>query len=348
MGEDRLRGWKLLLAAAMAFGVPAAAGAESAGHKAATHKPITVHLVGDMMFDNEVADNIGKYGIDFPFAKMPMLGKADLTFGNLETSVSTRGAAADKQYTFRSAPSTLRSLLNAGFDGVSLANNHTLDYGTVALMDTIRHLDRYKLGHTGAGANENEAYKPFVRTVNGKKVAIVGISRVLPETSWYAGPDKPGIAQGYSTEPMMSRIREAAKSSDYTIVFIHWNKERVDYPEPYARKYAKMFIDAGADAVIGAHSHCLQGIEWYKDKPIYYSLGNFVFTSKAEKSRMTIMAALTFEGGRVTTRVVPAKIENTRPRLADADYGRKTIAKLNGISFNAFVKPDGTVVRTRT
>lgn len=308
---------------------------------------ITINLVGDMLFGNEVDALIRKHGIDYPFKRTASaLREADITFGNLETPVSSRGTPAeDKQFTFRSRPETLQSLVNAGFDGVSLANNHTLDYGTDALLDTLIHLDAYKLGRTGAGKNSGEAFKPFVKEVQGKKVAILGISRVLPDLSWYATEDRPGLAHGYSWEPMMTHIRKTVKNNDYTIVFMHWSKERTDYPEDYARTYARKFIEAGADAVVGAHSHSLHGIEWHKGKPIFYSLGNFVFTSKAVKSQTSMIVQLVFEADDVRAKVIPAKIVNTQPRLMDDKYNKTTYALLNKISYNAAVKPDGTVVR---
>lgn len=306
--------------------------------------PITLNLVGDILLDDPIDTYIRKYGIDYPFKRTAdTLADADITFGNLETSVSERGKPADKQFTFRSRPETLQSLVNAGFDGVSLANNHSLDYGFQALEDTIANLRRYKLGYTGAGRNNDEAFAPFMKEVRGKKVAIIGISRVLPEGSWYSGKNKPGIAHGYSMEPMMSYIKQAVAQSDYAIVFIHWNKEREDYPEDYARQYAKAFIDAGADAVVGAHSHVLQGIEWYRGKPVFYSLGNFVFTSRTVKSSDSMILTLSLSESAVEAKVIPAKIVSTQPRLMDDKYNQAAYAKLNKISYNAKVLEDGTV-----
>ncbi|THF74053.1 CapA family protein [Cohnella fermenti] len=310
----------------------------------APEPPITVNLVGDILLADSIDSYIRKYGVDFPFKRTAdVLADADITFGNLETSVSTRGKPANKQFTFRSRPESLEGLVNAGFDGVGLANNHSLDYGFEALDDTIANVRRYGLGLTGAGQNNDEAFAPYVQEVRGKKVAIVGISRVLPEASWYSGKNKPGIAHGYSLEPMMTYVKQAVEQADYTIVFIHWNKEREDYPEEYAREYARAFIDAGADAVIGAHSHCLQGIEWYKGKPVFYSLGNFVFTSKTEKSSDTMIVKLSLSDAGVAAAVTPAKIVSTQPRLMDDEYNRNTYAKLNKLSFNAEVQGDGTV-----
>jgi poly-gamma-glutamate capsule biosynthesis protein CapA/YwtB (metallophosphatase superfamily) len=309
-------------------------------------KPIEISFAGDILLDGKVAANIDKYGIDYPFEQVrDILSGSDISFANLETPISTRGQKATKTYTFRSAPKTLESIVNSGIDGVSIANNHTLDYGVDALKDTVQNLDKYKIGRTGAGSNIDEAFTAYSKKVNGKKVAIVGISRVLSGPSWYAGDKKAGIASGYNFDLMMRYVKNVVKYSDITIVYIHWNNEYQDYPEDYARMYAKAFIDAGVDAVMGSHSHCLQGIETYKGKPIFYSLGNFVFTptQRSNKATDSMIATLTFDGDKVSSKVTPVKLVNTRPTLREAAYNETTYSKLNKISFNVKVNDDGTI-----
>ncbi|MCM3630830.1 CapA family protein [Paenibacillus glycanilyticus] len=309
-------------------------------------KPIEISFGGDILLDGKVAANIEKYGVNYPFEKVrDILSGSDISFANLETPISTRGQKANKTYTFRSAPQTLQSIINSGIDGVSIANNHTLDYGVNALADTLAYLDEYKLGRTGAGRDIDEAFTAYSKKVNGKKVAIVGISRVLSGPSWYAGDGKAGIASGYDFDTMMRYVKNAVKYSDLTIIYIHWNNEYQDYPEDYARTYAKAFIDAGVDAVIGSHSHCLQGIETYKGKPIFYSLGNFVFTptQRSNKAYDSMIATLTFDGDKVSSKITPVRLENTRPILRNAAYNETTYSKLNKISFNVRINEDGSV-----
>lgn len=311
-------------------------------------KPITVAFTGDILLDRSVGENIKKYGVDYPFREVSdTLKEADITAGNLETSVSTRGTAADKQFTFRSKPETLQGLVNSGYDMVSLANNHTLDYGQDALFDTIDNLKKYGIGYSGAGSNEKEAFTAYYKEVNGKTIGIIGISRVLPTADWFARGDSPGLAHGYQTEPMLSYIKETVSKSDYTIVMIHWNKERTDYPEEYARVMARTFVDAGVDAIIGSHSHSLQGIEFVNDVPVYYSLGNFVFTdSSSPKGHETMIVYVTFNDSDITTKVLPAKIVNGQPKLMGEEYNSNIWNKLSTLSFNAKVQKDGTVKNT--
>lgn len=237
--------------------------------------------------------------------------KADLAFANLETPVSVRGKPAEKTFAFRSKPETLGGLIFAGIDGVSLANNHILDYGQDAMLDTLVHLDKYKIGHTGAGSNIGQAFKPYVKTVKGKRIAVLGASRVLSGPSWHAGKDTPGAASAYTAEPLLSAIKKSAKDNDYTVVYLHWNEEFKDYPEKYARTLAKQMIDSGADIILGAHSHCLMGIEYYKHKPIYYSLGNFVFnksTRGGEKTVHSMLADFTITKSGIASKITPVKI----------------------------------------
>ncbi|WP_236333567.1 CapA family protein [Paenibacillus auburnensis] len=308
---------------------------------------ITLTFAGDILLDGFVGEQIARYGVNFPFAKVaPALQKADIAFANLETPVSVRGKAAEKTFAFRSKPTALGGLKYAGIDGVSLANNHILDYGQVAMLDTLTHLDRYKIGHTGAGSNIEQAYKPYVKTVKGKRVAILGASRVLSGPSWYAGKTSPGAASAYTAEPLLGAIRKSAKENDYTIVYLHWNEEFKDYPEPYARTLAKQMIDSGADIILGAHSHCLMGIEYYKHKPIYYSLGNFVFnrsTRGGEKTLLSMLADFTISKSGISSRIRPVKIIGGQPNFMGEAYNKETIRRMNQLSFNAKIAADGAV-----
>ncbi len=308
---------------------------------------ITLTFAGDILLDGFVGEQITRYGVNFPFAKVaPALQKADIAFANLETPVSVRGKAVEKTFTFRSKPAALGGLKFAGIDGVSLANNHILDYGQLAMLDTLTHLDRYKIGHTGAGSNIDQAFKPYVKTVKGKRVAILGASRVLSGPSWYAGKTSPGAASAYTAEPLLGAIRKSAKDNDYTIVYLHWNEEFKDYPEPYARTLAKQMIDSGADIILGAHSHCLMGIEYYKHKPIYYSLGNFVFnrsTRGGEKTLLSMLADFTISKSGISSRIRPVKIIGGQPNFMGAAYNKETIRLMNQLSFNAKIAADGAV-----
>lgn len=321
--------------------------ASSASATSPSSDSINLAFAGDILLDGFVGDQIAKYGVNFPFVKVaPTLQKADIAFANLETPVSIRGKAAEKTFAFRSKPATLGGLTYAGIDGVSLANNHILDFGKDAMLDTLVHLDRNKIGYTGAGKDVDEAFKPYTKTVKGKKIAILGVSRVLPSPSWYAGINKPGAASAYTSQPLLGAIQKMSKENDYTIVYIHWNEEFKDYPEKYARTLAKQMIDSGADIILGAHSHCLMGIEYYKNKPIYYSLGNFVFnrsTRGGEKTLNSMLVNFEINDSKVTSKITPVKIIGGQPNFMDDSYNKKTIEWMNTISYNAVIDANGRV-----
>lgn len=327
--------------------VPAVGVSGSGQAAAAPQEEIRLAFAGDILLDGFVGGQIAKYGVNFPFQKVaPVMQKADLAFANLETPVSVRGEAAGKTFVFRSKPAALAGLTYAGIDGVTLANNHILDYGRTAMLDTLTHLDRNKIGHTGAGANIEEAFKPYTKTVKGKRIAILGASRVLSDPSWYAGKNSPGAASAYKDEPLLSAIKKSAKENDYTIVYMHWNQEFKDYPEAYARKLARQMIDSGADIILGAHSHCLMGIEYYKHKPIYYSLGNFVFnrsTRGGDKTLHSMLVNFTIGQSGVTSSITPVKIIGGQPNFMGDAYNKETIRRLNQLSYNAKIAPGGAV-----
>lgn len=314
---------------------------------APAQEDITLAFAGDILLDGFVGGQIARYGVNFPFAKVaPVLKEADLAFANLETPVSVRGKAAEKTFAFRSKPETLRGLSYAGIDGVSVANNHILDYGQNAMLDTLVHLDRNKIGHTGAGKNIDEAFKPYVKTVKGKRVAVLGASRVLSGPTWYAGKSSPGAASAYKAEPLLGAIKKSAQDNDYTVVYIHWNEEFKDYPEEYARTLAKQMIDSGADIILGSHSHCLMGIEYYKHKPIYYSLGNFVFnrsTRGGEKTLHSMLVNFVISESSISGRITPVKIIGGQPNFMGEAYNQQTIKRMNQLSFNAGIAADGSV-----
>jgi len=205
---------------------------------------------------------------------------ADVAMVNLETSVSTRGTPQDKTYTFRTAPEDLAYLKeHLGVDVVSLANNHSLDYGVDAFLDTLDHLDEWGIGRVGGGRNIEEAAKPYIAEVQGKTIAIFGASQVAPSHAWYALENRPGQLMAYDTKIIDEAITKAKALYDYVIVFIHWGDERVFEPERLQVQAAHNMIQAGADAIIGSHPHVIQTFEIYQGKPIVYSLGNFLFNN---------------------------------------------------------------------
>ncbi len=201
---------------------------------------------------------------------------ADYRIGNLEVPVATGGQAhASKIATFRAEPHTL-SVLRGRFDAVSLANNHSGDYGHAAFLETMQHLDNAGIAYFGGGRNLAEAHKPLWIEKHGLKIAVLGYNEFKPR-AFEAGADWPGVAWS-EDDHVVADIRAArAAGADLVIPFMHWGWEKETQPTERQKTFARKLIDAGATLVIGGHPHVTQGAEMYRGKPIIYSLGNFVF-----------------------------------------------------------------------
>jgi poly-gamma-glutamate synthesis protein (capsule biosynthesis protein) len=235
---------------------------------------VTLSFVGDISLDGAPGQAIAS-GAD-PFAGFAAeLASADAAFGNLECAVASGGTAFDKIYTFRAHPRVLPTLARH-FAAVSLANNHSGDFGKPALLETLSGLASAGVGAFGAGPNLSAAHRPFVIERRGIRIAVLGYDEYHPR-AFEAGVDTPGVAWS-EDEHVITDIRLArARGADLVIPFMHWGWENERSPCPRQRELARAMIDAGADAVVGAHPHVTQGAESYKGKPIVYSLGNFVF-----------------------------------------------------------------------
>lgn len=268
---------------------------------------------------------------------------ADIMMLNNEFAYSTRGTkTANKSYTFRADPSRVEILKEMGVDIVSLANNHALDYGQDALVDTFTTLEDAAIDYVGAGMNMERAKAPVYYTVKGKKIAYVAASRVIFATNWYATDTRPGMVGTYDPALILETIKEAKANSDYVIVYVHWGVERTNYPEKYQRTLATKYIDAGADAVIGCHPHVMQGIEFYKGKPIAYSLSNFWF------SRATVESALfklyIDEEGQLKSQLLPVMAKNNYTYLiTDKEEKEKYFDFIKEISFDIEIDKDGFI-----
>jgi len=240
-----------------------------------TAGPLSLVVVGDIMLEDGPMDAMRK-GQD-PFAGFARLfAGADIRIGNLECVIATTGSPEeDKPNVFRVHPRAL-PYLKRHFDAVGLANNHSGDFGPQAFTQMLGLLKQSNIGVYGGGMNLSEAHTPWIIERKGVRVAILGYDEFQP-CSFEADTDRPGVA--WSEDSQVLRDIRAARSvhkADVVIPVMHWGWE-----EPIAndrqRQLARLMIDAGADAVIGGHPHQLQDTERYKGKPIFYSLGNFVF-----------------------------------------------------------------------
>lgn len=238
-------------------------------------EPVRVMFVGDIMLDNGPGHMITN-GRD-PFADVARtLREADLVIGNLECAITRKGQAEVKTYTFKGPRSAL-PVLHKYFSAVSLANNHSGDWGKAGFTDELTLLEEAGLPFFGGGRNERAARQPLVLTSQNKRIAFLGYND-FPPRRFAAGQDSPGIAW-LKERDVVADIRDARArhGADFVLLFLHWGEELEETPLPEQEALARRLIDAGADAVVGGHPHVTQTVEWYRGRPIIYSLGNFVF-----------------------------------------------------------------------
>lgn len=276
-------------------------------------KKITVVFCGDVMLDWGVKEVFEEKGPSYPLARIRgFLSKFDYRFCNLECPISDSGQPdPEKKYVFQAAARSADILSYGGFNGVSLANNHSMDFGREGLMNTMIELSARGIQYTGAGMDAGEAHMPVLAEIRGIRLAILGYTNIGTNTS-YAGAGVPGIAR--AAEDLMRRdIQFCKRFSDFVIVTLHWGEEYTDYPTQDQVDLAHAVIEAGADAVVGHHAHIYQGVEIYRGKPVFYSLGNFLFGSTNENIRDNILVSLGFRKDRIDSFEIYAVNGNTDP-----------------------------------
>ncbi len=275
------------------------------------------------------------------------VSSSDYAVLNLETAVTTKTIPyPDKQYNFKADVSLLTKIKESGFDLVSLANNHTMDYGRAGLFDTFANIKASKLVYIGAGRNEAESYAAKTVKVKGKTIKIIAFSNVLPTPDWYATSNKSGISNGYNQSKVVAAIKKAHIGADYVFVYIHWGTEKVNRPDADEKAYARKMIDAGADAIIGSHPHVLQGFEYYKGRPIAYSLGNFLFPEYVKGSTaQTGILHITCQDKKVTMRFSSYVINNNQILPLSKVERQKMFSYLQSISYRVSVKELGISAR---
>ncbi len=233
--------------------------------------------------------------------------KADVAFANLEVPLSRNGRPAPEKILLRGTPEMVEALNEAGFDALSVANNHMLDYGEEAFFDTFSLLDEHAISYAGAGKNLAAARRPVVLERGGLKIGVLVFSSLIPR-GFAAGQDTPGLnplraltsyrpiqnAAEYPGAPLrvltwadpddlqrMKRdIRALKKKVDLVLVNHHWGTSMMHEIREYQQEVAYAAVDSGADIVLGGHPHVVQGVEFYKGKPIVYSMGNLIFDFK--------------------------------------------------------------------
>lgn len=294
-------------------------------------------VVGDLMLARAVDARIAREGVGAPFrAVRRILDRADLLVGNLESVVTTRGTRQAKMYTFRAPARGAASLRRAGFDLVSLANNHALDFGREGLADTMRNLRRVGVRSMGAGTDAARARAPVIIRRDGLRIAFLARadarmdSNEWPRLRWEATERRSGLAYGRPSE-LRADVRAARRVADVVVVMLHSGREYATSPTPAQRRIVEAAIRGGAALVVSSHPHVLQRGRRTGSAMIAWSLGNFVFDGFATIPGARDSAILDVTLGRqgvTSARWHPVIIRGGFPRPASGADRRRILARL--------------------
>lgn len=323
--------------------------------EAASPEQVTISFAGDVTLAegtsvlSQVRSRDNNMQNCFEEKLLNLMQSSDIFMVNNEFPYSTGGSPrVGKTYTFRANPDDAPQIKSIGADLVSLANNHSYDYGPDALIDTLATLRYHKLPFVGAGENIEEASKPAYFIVNGKTIAFISATQI----EGYSNPDtkeatetSPGVLRCLDTTRIKTIITEAKKKSDFVICFIHWGQECTDVITDWQRRGATDMVEAGADLIIGGHSHCLQGIDYIEGVPVCYSLGNYLFNSKTLDTCL-ITATLDTSSDKVSLsslQFVPCIQSGWTTSVADASNAARILQYEQSISFHAKLDNQGFI-----
>lgn len=273
------------------------------------------------------------------------MNKTDLMIINNEFCFSDRGTPlANKKYTFRANPKNVSIYNEIGVDMVTLANNHVYDFGKDAFLDTLTTLNKAKMPYIGAGKNDTEAEKAYYFVINGYKVAFLNASRaekyiLTPE----ATKNSPGVFRAYNPKPLANRIKEEKKNSDYVVALLHWGKEDSHELEDVIKKDGRLYIDSGADLVVGSHAHVLEGMEYYKGKLIAYNLGDFLFSHVTDYTG--ILTLNLSNTGDMTYKFIPAYENNFKTTMLSGKDATKVYNLMTNWSVNVKIDNKGNIIK---
>ena len=300
-------------------------------------REVVISIAGDVLLDRGVASAIEKNGAFYPYTGITMLFRDDdITIANLECPLTnaTGGAMKQTQFVFKASPDNAGVLKTAGFDVLTLANNHTMDYLSAGLSETMTVLDNAGLFHAGAGNNATSV-KPCFVDKNGVRIGILSYSSLPPEGFMFDENDATiAYARADFSDDMCREISETAAQCDFLLVVFHWGTEYRHDVNDMQIELAHAAVDSGAAAVIGAHPHVLQGKEFYNGAPIYYSVGNFVFDKQIpEGTDEALIIQLTVgKNGIVDVTELPVVIKSCQPQVADDIKATEIIANLTRYS----------------
>ena len=271
---------------------------------------VSVTITGDILLDRGVRKVIEQKGTDAVFSPFvdSVFQSSDIVIGNLECPATKIKEPSFKQFIFRAEPEWLFTLKQHGITHLNLANNHSVDQGRAGLVDTRENVVSAGMIPIGAGRTMEEAARPVLLTSSPRKVYVLASLQLALENFAYLS-EKPSVSQE-DFDTLVERVRylRSSEPDSYIIVTLHWGGEHTLQPVTIQRVRAHQLIDAGADALIGHHTHTLQTIEEYKGKPIYYSIGNFIFDQRKPVNAKACMVKLTITKESSHVETIPVEI----------------------------------------
>ncbi|ATW23779.1 CapA family protein [Candidatus Formimonas warabiya] len=306
--------------------------------------------VGDVMLARKLDRLISRHGMEYPFQQTrELLASADIAFANLESPLSDQGKKIEgKGIWFRGNPKNVQALSQAGFDVISVANNHALDYDSPAFLQTLEILQGAGIKPVGGGKDIEQARSPVIMDVQGIKVAFLAYSE-MADMIWSAKhprklkatEDMPGIAP-LVVEQIEEDVEQIKNEVDYVMVSLHWGEEYQYLPQSYQQEIAHQLIDAGVDVVLGHHPHCLQGVELYHQGLIAYSLGNFVFDqNQMEKTKQGLLLHLKLDPTKIlSAELLPIYINDGQPVVAQGEMAHEILQRTCDVSEKLGTKLD--------
>lgn len=281
-------------------------------------RAVTIAFGGDVNFQNQI-DAVRSSPSTVLSAIAPTLSAADLTMVNLEAALGSGGSPQPKEFTFQVPEQAVDALKAAGIDVVTMANNHGMDFGPGGFQDSLRIRKSSGFPILGIGENDADAATPWITEVNGQRIGFIAANDVFNDnlrTAWTATPDHPGIA---STEEahqswFADQVRTLRPKVDTLVVYLHFGTERQTCPNQRQKDLVDLLTGAGADIVVGAHPHRLQGVGYHGQQFVAYSLGNFVFQANSPDGAATGVLTVTATGRRIDGSTwTPAVIRNSIP-----------------------------------
>jgi poly-gamma-glutamate capsule biosynthesis protein CapA/YwtB (metallophosphatase superfamily) len=301
---------------------------------------VTLAFAGDVHFTGRTARLLRDPATAFgPIATV--LKSADFTALNFETSVTSRGTPQPKTYHFRTVPSAFAALRDGGVNLVTMANNHVLDYGQVGLADTLAAAKAARFPYVGIGKDAAAAWAPYVTTVKGRRIAIIGVSQVAElASSWVATDSRPGEANAIDLPRTLAAVRAARRLASTVIVFMHWGTEGESCPDPNQLSLARQLAAAGASIIIGAHALMLQGSGWLGHTFVAYGMANFLWWENSYSTATGVLELTLHPHAPLTARFIPAVVSGTgQPVVLHGAAARQAVAHYDSLRACAGLAP---------